>query len=106
MKNYIQPGETLTLTAPYDVESGDGLLVGSLFGVAKGKALNGAEVEAALCGVYSLKKDVSVPVQGGKAYWDNTAKKVTSTVATNVHIGYYAKAALTGDAEVAVKLLF
>lgn len=106
MKNYIQPGETLTLTAPYDVESGDGLLVGALFGVAKGKALSGAEVEAALCGVYSLKKDASVPVQGVKAYWDNTAKKVTSTVSTNVHIGYYAKAALTGDAEVAVKLLF
>lgn len=106
MKNFIQEGEVLTLIAPYDVESGDGLQVGSLFGVASGKALSGAEVEAALCGVFSLKKDVSVPVQGGKAYWDNTAKKVTSTVSTNIHIGYYAKGALTGDTEVAVKLLF
>lgn len=106
MKNFIQPGEVVTLTAPYDVESGDGLLVGSLFGVANGKALNGAEVEAALCGVYSLKKDVSVPAMGGKAYWDNAAKKITSTVGTNTHVGFYVKAALTGDAEVAVKLLF
>ena len=34
MKNYVQPGATLTLTAPYAVVSGDGLLVGSIFGVA------------------------------------------------------------------------
>ena len=26
MKNYVQPGSTLTLTAPYAVTSGDGLL--------------------------------------------------------------------------------
>ena len=29
MKNYVQPGNTITLTAPYAVTSGDGLLVGS-----------------------------------------------------------------------------
>jgi len=32
-KNYIQSGNVLTLTAPSDVSSGDGLLVGSIFGV-------------------------------------------------------------------------
>ena len=36
MKNYVQPGNTITLTAPYAVVSGDGLLVGSIFGVAAG----------------------------------------------------------------------
>ena len=30
MKNYVQPGNTITLTAPYAVASGDGLLVGSI----------------------------------------------------------------------------
>ena len=29
MKNYVQPGNTITLTAPYAVASGDGLLVGA-----------------------------------------------------------------------------
>ena len=48
MKNYVQPGNTLTLTAPYAVTSGDGLLVGSIFGVAGGDAASGATVEAAL----------------------------------------------------------
>ena len=36
MKNYVQPGNTITLTAPYTVASGDGLLVGSIFGIAAG----------------------------------------------------------------------
>lgn len=34
MRNYIQPGNTITLMAPYDVTSGGGLLVGAIFGVA------------------------------------------------------------------------
>ncbi len=38
MKNYVQPGNAITLTAPYAVASGDGLLVGSIFGVAAGAA--------------------------------------------------------------------
>ena len=29
MKNYVQPGNTITLTAPYAVTSGDGLLDGA-----------------------------------------------------------------------------
>ena len=33
MKTYVQPGNTITLTAPYAVASGDGLLVGSIFGI-------------------------------------------------------------------------
>ena len=38
MKNSVQPGNTMTLTAPYAVTSGDGLLVGSIFGIASGDA--------------------------------------------------------------------
>ena len=45
MRNYIQPGHAITLAAPYDVVSGAGLLVGSIFGVASHDALSGAEVE-------------------------------------------------------------
>ena len=34
MKNFIQPGDTVTAVAPYDVASGGGALIGLLFGVA------------------------------------------------------------------------
>ena len=42
MRNYIQPGDSLAVAVPYasGVASGDGLLVGALFGVA---AVDGAQ---------------------------------------------------------------
>lgn len=56
MKNYVQPGSTISLTAPYAVTSGDGLLVGSIFGIAAGDAALNDPVEAALTGVFDLTK--------------------------------------------------
>ena len=59
MKNYVQPGKTITLAAPYAVAAGDGLLVGAIFGVATAAAGNGEAVEAVLVGVFDLKKTAS-----------------------------------------------
>lgn len=88
MKNYVQPGNTITLTAPYAVTSGDGLLVGSIFGVAAGTAASGDPVETALEGVYDLKKVASQAwAVGDKIYWDNTAKNTTKTLTSNTLIG-------------------
>ena len=88
MKNYIQPGNTITLTAPYAVTSGDGLLVGAIFGVAAGTAALGDPVETALEGVYDMKKVASQAwAVGDKIYWDNTAKNTTKTLTSNTLIG-------------------
>ena len=88
MKNYVQPGNAITLTAPYAVSSGDGLLVGSIFGVAAGTAALGETVEAALTGVYDLKKVASQAwAAGDKVYWDNTAKEATKITTSNTLIG-------------------
>ena len=98
MKNYVQPGNTITLTAPYAVTSGDGLLVGSIFGVAAGTAALGEAVETALVGVYELKKVASQAwAAGDKVYWDNTAKEATKTTTSNTLIGA-AVAAVAGGA--------
>ncbi len=56
MKTYVQPGNTITLTAPYAVASGDGLLVGSIFGIAAGDAAIAEPVETALVGVFDITK--------------------------------------------------
>jgi len=56
MKNSVQNGEVLTLTAPYNVSSGGGMLVGSIFGVAATTVLSGASVEAEVLGVFELAK--------------------------------------------------
>ena len=88
MKNFIQPGGTVTLTVPSDVSSGDGLLVGSLFGVASGDALSGADVEAVTEGVFDLAKtSAQAWSQGDKVYWDDTNKECTVVAAGNVLIG-------------------
>ena len=88
MKNYVQPGNTITLSAPYAVTSGDGLLVGAIFGVAAGNATLGDPVETAVVGVYDLKKVASQAwAVGDKIYWDNTAKNTTKTLTSNTLIG-------------------
>ena len=100
MKNYVQPGNTIPLTAPYDVDSGDGLLVGSIFGVATGAALNGEAIEAALVGVFDLKKVGSQAwAVGDKIYWDNTAKETTKTTTSNTLVGVAIEAVGSGAGE-------
>ena len=97
MKNYVQPGNTITLTAPYAVTSGDGLLVGSIFGVAAGTAILGDPVETAVEGVYDLKKVASQAwAAGDKIYWDNTAKQTTKTLTSNTLIGVATEAVAGG----------
>jgi predicted RecA/RadA family phage recombinase len=100
MKNYVQPGNTVTLTAPYDVASGDGLLVGAIFGVATGAVANGEAIETALVGVFDLKKVGSQAwAVGDKIYWDNTAKQATKTATDNTLIGVAIEAVGNGAGE-------
>ena len=88
MRNYIQPGHAIALAAPYAVVSGDGLLVGSIFGVASHDAASGAEVEAQLTGVLDLAKAASQAwTAGARVYWDNTARRVTNVASGNSLVG-------------------
>ncbi|MBN7761618.1 DUF2190 family protein [Zavarzinia compransoris] len=101
MKNYVQPGNTISLTAPYAVASGDGLLVGSIFGVATGSVALGETVEAALVGVFDLKKVASQAwAAGDKVYWDNTNKEATKTATANTLIGIATEAVAGGAGDV------
>ena len=104
MINFIKSGDNLVLTAPYDVLSGGGFKVGNVFGVAANDTLFGADVQCEIEGVYDLAKDASTFAQGDLAYWDDTAKKVTSTVASNLLIGAVEVAAATGATVVRVNL--
>ena len=101
MKNYVQSGHTITLTAPYAVASGDGLRVGSIFGVAAGDATSGATVEAALVGVFDLRKVASqVWAPGDKIYWDDDKKEATKTATSNTLVGVATEAAAGGAGNV------
>ena len=104
MKNFVHRGEVLSLTAPYDVLSGAGFKVGNIFAVASGDAVSGTAVEGQVKGVVRIVKDASVFAQGDLVYWDDAAKKATSTVGSNLLIGNAEAAQLTGDATVDVVL--
>lgn len=100
MKNFIQPGDTIDVTAPYDVASGAGALVGSLFGVAAKAALSGASVPLAVTGVFDLVKTGSQAwTVGARIYWDDTAKACTTTASTNKLIGVAVAAVGSGAGE-------
>ena len=107
MKNYIQKGETLTLTAPYAVSSGGGALVGSIFGVAANDYGNGAEGEFQVAGVFDLTRETGASsgfTAGTLIYWDDTNKRITKTVGTNKLIGVAVRTAADGDATARVRL--
>jgi len=97
MKNFVQPGNTITLTAPYAVASGDGLLVGAIFGVAAGSAASGDPVEAALIGVFDITKVGSQAwTVGAKVYWDDTNKRCTTVSTDNTLVGVAIAAVASG----------
>jgi predicted RecA/RadA family phage recombinase len=86
--NHIQPGKVLSLLAPYEVASGAGFQVGSLFAVALGAAANGAAVEGQACGVWELAKtSAQAWTVGQKIYWDNGNKRCDSDGTVGMLIG-------------------
>lgn len=92
-KNFIQPGQVLTLTAPAGgVTSGSGHLIGDLFVIALHKAEEGESFEGQLTGVWSLPKASAQAWEEGVAlYWDGS--EVTTTKTENTLIGHAAAAA-------------
>jgi predicted RecA/RadA family phage recombinase len=80
MKNFVQPGNNITVAAPYAVDSGEGVLIGQLFGVACGDAENGADVDIATTGVFDMAKDADdvFASVGAPVYFDTATKTARS----------------------------
>lgn len=104
-RNYVQPGETLTFTAPYAVASGGGFLVGVQFAVALADAASGASVEGMTRGVWDQVKATG-EAWGPfvKLYWDNANKRFTTTAAGNTYAAVSTQAAASADTSGRVKL--
>jgi predicted RecA/RadA family phage recombinase len=104
-KNFVQPGDTLTLTAPADVKSGGVVVVGALAGIAAYDAAQGEDVEVVTEGVFVLPKTTPGGInQGVVVYWDSTAGKVTATAGSNAKLGVCVVTAGTSDTTCRVRL--
>ncbi|WP_018183995.1 DUF2190 family protein [Kaistia granuli] len=89
MKNFIQPGNTVTVAAPSDVLSGAGVLVGKLFGVANFDAKSGDPVEISRSGVYELPKTSGQAwAVGAMIYFDGSKATTADNSGANPKIGY------------------
>ena len=97
MKNFVQPGLSVPLPMPYDRTSGQGVLVGALFGVVAVDALTGITAEVAVNGVFDITKVGSQAwTVGAKVYWDDTNKRTTTVATDNTLIGAAVEAVASG----------
>lgn len=105
MRNYVQPGESITVTATAATNSGDGVKISNLFGIASGDAAIGEKLVLTTRGVFDLPKPSTNTFDiGALAYWDDTAKLVTSTASGNTRIGLAVTAAGNPSGSVNVRL--
>ncbi|RYF63076.1 MAG: DUF2190 family protein [Comamonadaceae bacterium] len=105
MRNYVQPGDVITIVTAAALASGAGVLVGSLFGVSSAVYGVGVEAEIKTSGVFALTAaSAATGAVGDKAYWDDTAKAVTATASGNKLIGVFTVAKTNGQTVATVRL--
>ena len=106
MINFVKKGEVVTRTAPVGgVVSGTAYLIGSLLVVATVDADAAAQFEGLTRGVVTLPKATGQAwTEGLKLYWDDSAKKITSTSGGNTLVGVADAAAASADTTGDVRL--
>jgi predicted RecA/RadA family phage recombinase len=106
MKNYIQEGRMITVVAPAgDVASGDGVVIGALFGVASKTAAAGEPVAIATEGIFDLPKVASAVIAAGDPVaWNDAAKQVNVPGVGRYPIGTAIEEAGNGATIVRVRL--
>ncbi|MFA6310603.1 MAG: capsid cement protein [Sterolibacterium sp.] len=104
--NFIQDGDTVTLTAPAGgVVSGTGYLIGTLFVVALVTAAEGASFDAMVEGVFTLPKtSAQAWAEGQKVFWDNSNHRADSDSTVGQLIGVSVGVAANPTANGSVRL--
>lgn len=89
MKNFVQPGNTLTMTAPAGgVVSGYPYSHGDLAGIASQNAAEGEPYDLDMVGVYDVPKNAAEAwAEGDKIYIDASTKVATNVASTNKYLG-------------------
>lgn len=106
MKNFVQSGDTVTITPNIAVASGVGFLAGaSLFGVATNDVAANTPGEFKTEGVVTIGKTSALAIAvGDRVFWDATNKVVNKTTTAQVCVGVAIEAAANPSATVKIKL--
>lgn len=92
MKTFKQPGDVITVTAPYALTSGLGCQVGAaIWGVAVKAYDSGATNAELYCkhgAIVEIAKTSALAITtGDRLYWDNTNKVVNKTATAQLCVG-------------------
>ena len=99
MKNLVQDGKTLKVTAAADTTAGSLVIVSDTVGVAFNTCKAGETLILSVDLVYDLPKATGAINPGVKVYWSAANSNVTTTASGNTLIGRcWASAALASDA--------
>ena len=105
MRNYIQAGENITVTADAAATSGEGVKVENLFGIASGDAEIGDPLVLVTQGVFEMPKVAADDIAlGATVYWRSSDGLVTITASGNTKIGVAVSAAGNPSSAVRVRL--
>jgi predicted RecA/RadA family phage recombinase len=106
MKNFVQPGNVVTVAAPTGgVKSGDLIVVGALAGICATDAAQTEDVEIALTGVFTLAKAAGKIDAGAAVWWDAGNSNVANASAAGLFpIGAAVAEAASSDTTVRVRL--
>lgn len=105
MRNFIQPGNTMTLTAPTGgVEAGEAVKIGAIFGVAVSDAAEGEQFALEVEGIFELPKvSAQTWAEGDRVYWDGD--EATNVATAGQFIGLAAEDKLTSTVLGKVRLV-
>ena len=108
MKNYVQNGDYITITAGADIASGQLVQFGDLHGVAVAAIANGAQGEIALKGVYTFPKLTGAAgdatTAGGPVYFSSGSVSGTDSSGSRKKVGYAMAVAAQAATTVQVRL--
>lgn len=106
MRNLLSNGSQVRLLAPYALSTGDGVQIGSLFGVAAGAAAIGGLFDMIMVGevrITAVSSDTGAV--GTPMYWDNTARALTTTAGANMCVGVLTSAKTSGQTQATIRLV-
>ena len=106
MKNFVQDGDTITLTPAAAVASGVGYLFGAgLFGVAANDVAISTPGEFVTEGVVTIGKTSALAIAvGDRLFWDSVGKVVNKTTTAQQCVGVAVAAASNPSSTVSMKI--
>lgn len=106
MRNYVQPGVVLDLTAPTGgVTSGVAVQIGQLLGIPAVTAAEGETFACQVVGVFDVPKTAAEAwTEGALVYFDSAAGEFTTVSTGNLLAGAAVAAAAGADATGRIRL--